>query len=143
MMNLAEKWGLRPDGSNPCRHVERYPERHVERFLSKEELSRLRQVLSEAEAGSQYLSQNDFKIARAIDKINAADKNIGQMEGTIARHSIAILQGKDEGRILEGEIIRLRGRIKDEEENIDKQEKYITCLDADREHCSRILGVTE
>ncbi len=49
MMNLAEKWGLRPDGSNPCRHVDRYPERKMERFLSGEELSRLGGVLAEAE----------------------------------------------------------------------------------------------
>ena len=41
MFNLAEKWGLRPDGSNPCRHVERYPERKMERFLSVEEMGRL------------------------------------------------------------------------------------------------------
>jgi integrase len=49
MFNLAEKWGLRPDGSNPCRHVEKYPERKIERFLSADELARLGQVLSSAE----------------------------------------------------------------------------------------------
>ncbi|MDE2075368.1 MAG: integrase arm-type DNA-binding domain-containing protein, partial [Alphaproteobacteria bacterium] len=27
MFNMAEVWGLRPDGSNPCRHVPKYPER--------------------------------------------------------------------------------------------------------------------
>ena len=26
MFNLAETWGVRPDGSNPCRHVKKYPE---------------------------------------------------------------------------------------------------------------------
>src|SRR5512132_2455942 len=49
MMNLAEKWGLRPDGSNPCRHVEKYKEAKRERFLSAEELTRLGDVLAEAE----------------------------------------------------------------------------------------------
>lgn len=49
MFNLAEKWGLRPDGSNPCRHVERYRERKLERFLSNAELARLGAVLNEAE----------------------------------------------------------------------------------------------
>ena len=49
MLNLAEKWGLRPDGSNPCRHVDRYPERKMERFLSADELGRLGAVLAEAE----------------------------------------------------------------------------------------------
>ena len=48
MMNLAEKWGLRPDGSNPCRHVEKYKEAKRERFLSATELSRLGDVLAEA-----------------------------------------------------------------------------------------------
>ena len=49
MLNLAEKWGLRTDGSNPCRHVDRYPERKMERFLSGDELGRLSAVLTEAE----------------------------------------------------------------------------------------------
>jgi integrase len=49
MFNLAEKWGLRPDGSNPCRHVERYRERKFERFLSNEELARLGIALADAE----------------------------------------------------------------------------------------------
>jgi integrase len=49
MMNLAEKWGLRPDGSNPCRHVERYAETKRRRFLSDEELARLGATLDAAE----------------------------------------------------------------------------------------------
>jgi integrase len=49
MMNLAEKWGLRPDGSNPCRHVERYPGRKMERFLSPQELGKLGDTLRELE----------------------------------------------------------------------------------------------
>ena len=50
MFNLAEKWGLRPQNSNPCRHVERFGERKLERFLSTEELGRLGAALSQAEA---------------------------------------------------------------------------------------------
>ena len=49
MFSLAEVWGLRPDGSNPCRHVKRYKERMRERFLSPEETERLGEVLREAE----------------------------------------------------------------------------------------------
>ena len=49
MMSLAEKWGMRPDGTNPCRHVERYPERRMERFLDNDELARLGMVLTEAQ----------------------------------------------------------------------------------------------
>ena len=50
MFSLAEIWGLRPDGSNPCRHVKRYKESKRERFLSPEETERLGEVLAEAES---------------------------------------------------------------------------------------------
>ncbi len=49
MMQLSEKWGLRPDGSNPCRHVERFKETKRERYLSAIELARLGDVLTERE----------------------------------------------------------------------------------------------
>ena len=47
MFNLAELWGLRPDGSNPCLHVKRYKEEKRERFLNAEEFTRLGRVLDE------------------------------------------------------------------------------------------------
>ena len=47
MFSLAELWGLRPDGSNPCLHVKRYKEEKRERFLSPDEFTRLGQVLDE------------------------------------------------------------------------------------------------
>ena len=50
MFSLAEVWGLRPDGSNPCRHVKRYKESKRERFLSPDETERLGEVLREAES---------------------------------------------------------------------------------------------
>lgn len=49
MFNLAELWGLRADGSNPCRHIKKYPERRRERFLSPEEFGRLGATLRTAE----------------------------------------------------------------------------------------------
>ena len=49
MMNLAELWELRPDGSNPCRHVKRFKEEKRERFLSDEEYQRLGAALKEIE----------------------------------------------------------------------------------------------
>jgi integrase len=55
MFNLAERWEIRPDGSNPCRHVERYPERKRERFLSSAELGRLGEALAKAEAEASEL----------------------------------------------------------------------------------------
>ncbi|MYF90467.1 MAG: site-specific integrase, partial [Boseongicola sp. SB0676_bin_33] len=49
MFSPAEIWGLRPDGSNPCRHLKCYKENKRERFLSPEETERLGEVLREAE----------------------------------------------------------------------------------------------
>lgn len=46
MMNLAELWGLRPPGTNPCRHVERFKEYPRERMISADELGRLGDALS-------------------------------------------------------------------------------------------------
>ncbi len=49
MFSLADVWGWRPDGSNPCRHVKRYKEHRRERFLSEKETARLGEVLREVE----------------------------------------------------------------------------------------------
>jgi integrase len=49
LFNLAEVWNLRPDGSNPCRHVRKYREEKRERFLSPDELNRLSMALNDAE----------------------------------------------------------------------------------------------
>ncbi|MBN2371762.1 MAG: site-specific integrase [Vicinamibacteria bacterium] len=41
MFSLAEVWGLRSPGSNPCKGIRRYRENRRERFLSEAELARL------------------------------------------------------------------------------------------------------
>lgn len=48
MFNTVEIWGLRPDGSNPCRHVPKYKEHKRETFLNAAEISRLGAVLTNA-----------------------------------------------------------------------------------------------
>lgn len=48
MFTLAEAWGLRPDNTNPCRHIKRYRESKRERYLSKAEYHSLGEVLAEA-----------------------------------------------------------------------------------------------
>ena len=51
MFGLAEDWGWRRSGRNPCRFVRRYKvEKHHERFLTPEELYRLGQALDAAPA---------------------------------------------------------------------------------------------
>lgn len=49
MFNLAEVWGLRPDGTNPCRHVQKYKEYKREKFLGPDELARFGKALNAAE----------------------------------------------------------------------------------------------
>ena len=57
MFNLAELWDLRPDGSNPCRHVKRFREEKRERFLSDIEYQRLGAALKAIEVdGSETAS---------------------------------------------------------------------------------------
>ena len=47
---IAEEWGMRPEGLNPCARIRKYPEKARDRFLSPDELSRLGAVLIEAES---------------------------------------------------------------------------------------------
>jgi hypothetical protein len=49
MFNLAEVWGLRPDRSNPCLHMKKYPEQKRERFLCPKEYESFGQTLQEVE----------------------------------------------------------------------------------------------
>ena len=54
---LGAGWGLVPEGFNPCRSVEKYPERSRERFLTDAEFNRLGLVLDEAvESGAAPLT---------------------------------------------------------------------------------------
>jgi integrase len=57
LFNLSEKWGLRTDGSNPCRHIDKFKEVKRERYLTHEEISRLGAVLSTLETENQELPQ--------------------------------------------------------------------------------------
>ena len=50
LFNMAELWGVAPEGGNPCRFVRKYREPPRERFLSDEEFRRLGQVLEDVEA---------------------------------------------------------------------------------------------
>lgn len=50
MFNMAEVWEYRPDGSNPCRHVPKYPENGKTRLITTDELSRIYAYLDHADA---------------------------------------------------------------------------------------------
>jgi integrase len=45
----AVRWGVLPEGTNPCRHVQKYRERPRSRFLSEVELTRLGDALGQIE----------------------------------------------------------------------------------------------
>ncbi len=49
MFNLAVKWGLRPDGTNPVKGITKFQEQAKERFLNNEEIQKLGTALSEME----------------------------------------------------------------------------------------------
>jgi integrase len=56
LFNLAEKWGFRPDGSNPCRHIQKYKEHKRERYLNAAELIRLGEVLTKTKQNKTHSS---------------------------------------------------------------------------------------
>jgi integrase len=49
VLSLAELWGARPENSNPCGLIPRYPENHRKRFLNASEVQKLGEALVEAE----------------------------------------------------------------------------------------------
>ena len=50
MFNLAELWGLRPDGTNPCRHIKKYTGSKLTRLITDDELIRLYAYMDHADA---------------------------------------------------------------------------------------------
>ena len=50
MFSMAEVWGYRPDGSNPTRHIPKFPQRGRTRLITNAELKRLFTYLDRADA---------------------------------------------------------------------------------------------
>lgn len=50
MFNLAEVWGYRPDGSNPCRHIQLFPAGKSTHLISDENLGKLFRQFDKIEA---------------------------------------------------------------------------------------------
>lgn len=50
MFNMAEVWGYREDGTNPCRHIPKYPENGKTRLISDDQMIRLFSYLNRADA---------------------------------------------------------------------------------------------
>ena len=52
ILRLCEEWELRPQHTNPCGRVQRFPERSKHRPLRELEIARLAKILREAETGN-------------------------------------------------------------------------------------------
>ncbi len=68
ILNLCERWRLRPEHSNPCRHVEKFPERKIHNSVSELELARLARALRDAETAHDRITaghprETDFGVA--------------------------------------------------------------------------------
>ena len=50
MLNMAEVWGYRPDGTNPCRHVPMFPAGKSTHLISDEEMGNLFRQLDKIES---------------------------------------------------------------------------------------------
>jgi integrase len=60
IFSMAEKWGLTAMGSNPCRGIDRFPEKPRERFLTEIELTRLGTALDVAAKGYQFVDWTTY-----------------------------------------------------------------------------------
>jgi integrase len=86
MLNHAIDKGERPEGSNPCRKVKKYPEGRRERFLSVDELGRLGAAITEGETAG-ILWQPDPR-----KKIKHAPKEEHRNRAHISQHAAAAIR---------------------------------------------------
>ena len=114
MFTAAELWGLRPEGSNPCRLVKRFREQPRERFLSDAEYRRLGAVLREAEGTgavaapaiaairllmltgcrlSEIMSLRWENVALEAAELRLPDSKTGARIVLLGRPAVAVLRG--------------------------------------------------
>lgn len=80
IMAAAEKWGLRPVGSNPCQGTPKFKERKIKRYLSAEERARLEAVLCESERATKgqevYVCRGSVDAVRLLSLTGARKSEI-------------------------------------------------------------------
>ena len=74
-MNLAELWNLRPQGTNPCRHITANRERKRRRYLSRDELARLLVALDEF-----TVTVNQLRFAQMIRLLLLTGCRVGEIQ---------------------------------------------------------------
>jgi integrase len=100
MFNLAEVWGMRPDGSNPVRLIKRYPENRRERFCTDSELGQLGVALSQAEQ-QQTEPQSVLDAIRLLALTGCRLSEVIRLRWAdvdLESHKLAIRDGKAGGR---------------------------------------------
>ena len=99
---LAEEWGLRPEGLNPCARVRKFPEKARDRFLSADELGRLGAVLVQAETIGLPWTLDDEKPATKAKHRARLENQITPMDETIiAVVRVLLLTGARRSEITE------------------------------------------
>ena len=101
MFNLADAWGWRRAGSNPCRGIRRFKVEKHERFLTREELHRLEDLGTLAEvdlrglAGVELKDRGDLRVSGLEACEEAAHR------GVRAGEAVAAYQGTVDGGALD------------------------------------------
>mgnify|MGYP001766162673 CR=1 FL=1 len=68
-LSLAEEWGMRPEGRNPCSRIDKYPEASRDRFLTPVEVERLGRTLIDAETiGLPWVLDEDDEPSKHLAK---------------------------------------------------------------------------
>lgn len=101
-LSLAEEWGLRTEGLNPCAKVRKYPETARERFLSSTELGRLGAALIAAETvGLPWVVDETKPEARAKHRARAENQVAPMDEAIIGVVRLLLLTGARKSEITE------------------------------------------
>lgn len=133
MFNLAERWDMRADYSNPCRHIEKYPEPPRKRYLNTEELRRLGEALevglaSQLEtpymvAAVRLLLLTGARVRELLDArwewldwdrrtIDLPDSKTGARSIFLSQAAVDVLKGLRKLPTTDGTPFIIRGRIK-------------------------------
>ncbi len=134
LFNMAEKWELRVDGVNPCRHVERNPENKRQRYLSADEITALGNSLRDGlalqeenhymAAAIQLLLLTGARVSEILGTrwewvdldrrvINLPDSKTGAKQLFLSEPAVAVIRGLAELPKSKGQPFVIRGRLAD------------------------------